>query len=96
MTPAPASAECKKEITEVPVAMKNAFLFLLIFGALLLLAAVSLWFSRDPRNSVFFARVWGDMGREKARKTAKEIAAAVAGVGLAIILYCVIGLIREI
>ena len=76
--------------------MRNAFLFLLIFGAALLLAAVSLWFSRDPRNSVFFARVQGRMSRETARKTAKEIAGAVAGVGLAIIFYCVIGLIRGV
>ena len=76
--------------------MRNAFLFLLIFGAALLLAAVSLWFSGDPRNSIFFSRVRGKMSLEEARKTAKEIAGAVAAVGLAIMLYCVIGLIRNV
>ena len=74
--------------------MHNAYIFLTIFGAVLLLAAASLWFSRDPRNSVFFARVHGKMSAAAARKTAREIAAALAGVGLAIIVYCVSGLIH--
>ena len=74
--------------------MHYAFIFLLIFGCLLLLAAASLWFSKDPRNSLFFARVQGKPGKEEARKTARQIAAGVAGAGLAIIVYCVVGLIR--
>ena len=74
--------------------MHYAFVFLLIFGCLLLLAAASLWFSKDPRNSLFFARVQGKPGKEEARRTARQIAAGVAGAGLAIIIYCVIGLIR--
>ena len=74
--------------------MHYAFIFLLIFGCLLLLAAASLWFSKDPRENVFFARVQGRPGKEEARRTARQIAAAVAGVGLAVIIYCVIGLIR--
>ena len=74
--------------------MHYAFIFLLIFGCLLLLAAASLWFSKDPRNSLFFARVQGKPGKEAARRTARRIAAGVAGAGLAIIVYCVIGLIR--
>ena len=74
--------------------MHYAFIFLLIFGCLLLLAAASLWFSKDPRNSLFFARVQGKPGKEEARRTARQIAAGVAGAGLAIIIYCVIGLIR--
>ena len=74
--------------------MYYAVIFLLIFGCLLLLAAAKLWFSKDPRNSVFFAKVQGKQGKEEARRTARQIAAAVAGVGLAIIVYCVIRLIR--
>lgn len=74
--------------------MHYAFIFLLIFGCLLLLAAASLWFSKDPRNSMFFARVQGKPGKEEARRTARQIAAGVAGAGLAIIVYCLVGLIR--
>ncbi len=74
--------------------MHYALIFLLIFGCLLLLAAASLWFSKDPRNSLFFARVQGKPGKEEARRTARQIAAGVAGAGLAIIVYCVVGLIR--
>ena len=73
--------------------MHYAFIFLLIFGCLLLLAAASLWFSKDPRENVFFARVQGKPGKEEARRTARQIAAAVAGVGLAIIIYSLIGII---
>ncbi|MBR0160646.1 MAG: hypothetical protein IJQ02_05110 [Oscillospiraceae bacterium] len=74
--------------------MKYAFIFLLIFGVLILLAAASLWFSKDPRQSLFFARVHGNPSKEKARRTAREIAGALAGVGIAIILYCIAGIIR--
>ena len=74
--------------------MHYAFVFLLIFGCLLLLAAARLWFSKDPRNSLFFARVQGKPGKEDARRTARQFAAGVAGAGLAIIVYCIIGLIR--
>ncbi len=74
--------------------MHYAFVFLLIFGVLILLAAASLWFSKDPRQSVFFARVHGNQSKEKARKTAREIAVALAGVGMAIVIYCIAGIIR--
>ena len=74
--------------------MQNAFLFLLIFGVLLLLSAASLWLSKDPRKSIFFAKVHGKPSKEKARRTARQIASALAGVGFAIIIYCAIGLIR--
>ena len=74
--------------------MKYAFIFLLVFGVLILLAAASLWFSKDPRQSLFFARVHGNPSKEKARRTAREIAGALAGVGIAIILYCIAGIIR--
>ena len=73
--------------------MLYAFVFLLIFGCLLIFAAAALCLNRDPRKSVFFARVQGKLSKEEARRTARQIAAAVAGVGLAIIIYCLIGII---
>ena len=73
--------------------MENALKFMLIFGVLLLLAAASLAFSKDPRNSIFFARVHGKPSKEEAKKTALVIAGCVAGVGAAVIIYCLIGLI---
>ena len=73
--------------------MHYAFVFLLIFGCLLLLAAASLWFSKDPRKSVFFARVQGKLNKEDARRTARPLAAGVAGAGLAVFIYCLIGII---
>ena len=73
--------------------MENAFIFLLIFGVLLLLAAASLAFSKDPRKSPFMARVH-EKNLEQAKKTAREVAGCVAAVGLALIIYCVIGLVK--
>ena len=74
--------------------MHYALLFMMIFGAALLLAAAGLAFSKDPRDSFLLARVPGlkKMGKDRARKTAREIAAAVAGVGLAILIYCAVGI----
>ena len=62
--------------------MHDAFVFLLLFGCLLIFAAAALCLNRDPRESVFFARVQGKLTKEEARRTARQIAAAVAGVGL--------------
>lgn len=75
--------------------MENAFILFLIFGVLLLLAAASLAFSKDPRQLPLLGRVVGieKMSREKARKLAREIAGCVAAVGLALVIYCVIGLL---
>ena len=56
--------------------MENAFIFLLIFGVLLLLTAAGLAFSQ-------------------ARKLAREVAGCVAAVGLALVIYCVIGLLGK-
>ena len=69
--------------------MAEAYLFLIIFGAALLLAAASLWFSKDPRNSVLLGRMpgIGKMEKEEAVRTARIIASAVAGVGLALIVF---------
>ena len=76
--------------------MENVFIFFLIFGIALLLAASSLFFSKDPGNSPLLGRVTGidKKRKESARKTAHEIAGCVAAVGLAIIIYCVIGIVR--
>ena len=77
--------------------MENAFIFMIIFGLALLLAAASLWFSKDPRKSPLMGRVTESekMKKDQARKTAREIAACVAAIGLAIIVYCAVGLLRE-
>ena len=56
--------------------MENAFIFLLIFGVLLLLTAAGLAFSKDPRQSPL-------------------VAGCVAAVGLALVIYCVIGLLGK-
>ena len=56
--------------------MREAFVFLLLFGCLLIFAAAALCLNRDPRKSVFFARVQGKLTKEEARRTARQIAAA--------------------
>ena len=70
--------------------MENAFIFLLIFGVLLLLTAAGLAFSKDPRQSPL-----EKMSKEQARKLAREVAGCVAAVGLALVIYCVIGLVGK-
>ncbi len=71
-------------------------IFLLIFGAALLLAAAVLWFSKDPGKSVLMYKVAGaeKMPPEKARKLSRQIASAIIGVAMALILFSVISLIR--
>ena len=61
--------------------MTNAFIFLTIFGAALLLTAACMY-------------PWKRRSEKEVQNT-KEVAAAVAGVGLAIIVYCVIGIITK-
>lgn len=77
--------------------MENAFILLLIFGVLLLLTAAGLAFSKDPRQSPFLGRTAGieKMSKEEARKHAREVAGCVAAVGLALVIYCVIGLVGK-
>lgn len=76
--------------------MENALIFMIIFGLALLLAAASLWFSKDPRKSPLMGRVAGSekMGKKEARKIAREIAGCVTAIGLALIIYCAISLLR--
>ena len=70
--------------------MEEACIFMMIFGAALLLAALRLCLAKDPRKSVLLAKVQGveKMPLSKARKLAFEIGAAVGGVGLALVIYC--------
>ena len=77
--------------------MENAFISLLIFGVLLLLSAAGLAFSKDPRQSPLLGRVVGieKMSKDQARKLAREIAGCVAAAGLALVIYCVIGLLGK-
>lgn len=74
--------------------MENAFILLIIFGSALLLSALRLYLSKDPRKTVFFARVHENISNEKAIKLARQIASALLGVGIAVIVYCVIGLFK--
>lgn len=74
--------------------MEYAFVFLIIFGVALLLASAGLAFSKDPRKSFLMARTPQKMGLKEAKKTAREIAGCVAAVGLALIVYCTIALIK--
>ncbi len=76
--------------------MKYAFIFLLIFGALIILAGCSLFFSKDPRNSIFFTRIHGSTSQKEAQELAKEVAVALFGVGAAIVIYCLVGLLQGI
>ena len=66
--------------------MEYAFVFLIIFGAALLLTAA--------RKSPLMARTSQKMGLKEAKKAAREIAGCVAAVGLALILYCMIALLK--
>ena len=54
--------------------MENAFIFLLIFGVLLLLTAAGLAFSKDPRQSPLLGRVVGieKMSKDKTHDTAEK------------------------
>ena len=76
--------------------MENAFILFIIFGAALILAAASLILSKDPRKSPLLGKVAGIEKMEigSARKIAREIAGCVAAVGLALIIYCLIGLFK--
>lgn len=73
----------------------EVWIFLIIFGAVLLIAAGSLWFSEDPANSFLLYKVAGirQMKKEDARRTARQIASAVAGVGLALIVFSIIKMV---
>ncbi len=48
--------------------MEYAFVFLIIFGAALLLTAACLAFSKDPRKSPLMARTSQKMGLKEAKR----------------------------
>ena len=67
----------------------EAMIFMMIFGAALLLASGLLAITKDPKNSIFLARVRGleRMSREEALKIARKIAKIVAIVGASLIVF---------
>ena len=67
----------------------EAMIFMMIFGAALLLAAGLLALTKDPKNSILMARVRGleKMSHEEALKIAHKIAGGVAIVGAALIVF---------
>ena len=73
----------------------EAMIFMMIFGAALLLTAGIIAIEKDPRQSVFLARVRGleKMSVEDARKKARQIAKIVAIIGGGMILVFGIGLL---
>ena len=68
----------------------EAMIFMMIFGACLIFAALTLRLSRDPRQSVFLARVHKveTMPLEKAKEKAREVSGIVAIVGIVLIAVC--------
>ncbi len=73
--------------------MKEPFYFLIIFGTLLVIASLYLHFSEDPRGSVFFARVHGNLSKQEAKDTARKMSIGVFIVGTAIIVICTLCLL---
>jgi len=73
----------------------EAYLFLLIFGVVLLLAAASLWFSKDPRKSLLMGRMSKKTPLQEAVKRSRQVASALFGVALALILFCVVRMIIQ-
>ncbi len=76
--------------------MEYAAVFMIIFGVVLVFAAICLCTSREPRESFLLGRIphIGNMPLYKAKKLAKEIGWAVGGVGAAIIVYFTIVLMK--
>lgn len=73
--------------------MEYAFIFLIIFGVAILLAALRLYTASDPRKSIFFARVRKDISHKDALETAKKMSRILCIVGAVIIILCVLGLL---
>ena len=76
--------------------MEYAAVFMIIFGVVLVFAAICLCTSREPRESFLLARIphIGNMPLYKAKKLAKEIGWAIGGVGAALIVYFAVVLIK--
>ena len=75
----------------------EAYLFMLIFAAVLFLVAASLYFSRDPRRNIFFSDGGGSrsMSKDAAVRHARQLGKGVALVALVIAVGSLIGLWRE-
>ncbi len=73
----------------------EAMIFMMIFGAALLLAAGILAIEKDPRQSILLYKVMGieKMSIEDARKKARQIAKIVAIIGGGMILVFGIALL---
>ena len=71
--------------------MKEASIFLIIFGVLIVLAAIRLYTAKDPRKSMLTGRIAGieKMSMEKAKELSRNLAWCLGGVGLAIIVFFV-------
>lgn len=72
--------------------MKEAALFLIIFGSILMLVGISLCIRKDPRKSILLYKVQGLEKKDvkEAKKISIEIGSAVFGAGLAIvIIFCI-------
>ena len=71
----------------------EAMIFMMIFGAALLLTAAWLAFAKDPRHSVLLYKLQGlsSMPREKVREKARQLAKIVGMIGMAIIVVFGIG-----
>jgi len=72
-----------------------AYVFMLIFAGVLFLAAASLYFSRDPRNHIFFPGSRDrKMPKEAAVRLARQVAGGVALTAFVIAVGGVVGLFR--
>ena len=72
----------------------EAYLFMLIFAGVLFLVSASLYFSRDPRKSVWMGSA-PKKTKADAVKAARQTAIGVALVAVVITVGSVIGLVRE-
>ena len=76
--------------------MKEASLFMILFGILLVAAGVALCCKKDPRTSLLLGRVHGleKMTKKKAKNIAVTVGSTVTGVGLAIMVYFIVRLVK--
>ncbi|MCR4612202.1 MAG: hypothetical protein K5644_09925 [Lachnospiraceae bacterium] len=72
-----------------------AFIFLMIFGVIILFVALSIGLSKDPRNYMFMIKVHGNKKPplDEARAEAKKVAKVMAIVGAVITVLCLIGFV---
>ncbi|MBQ7488329.1 MAG: hypothetical protein IJT77_12620 [Clostridia bacterium] len=73
------------------------FILMLIFSIALFLAAASLCFTRDPKNSPLLFRVYNlrKMSKAEAAKKAREVGTGVALVAAVILIGSIIGMLAD-